>query len=87
MDEQIIIRHIRIILCFFIICLFLSGLTAIPVVAGYLRALPLWWRLGDCSFGVIGSIVLWRCYQQVQKLGPVRTYSSTQFKYKLYEHV
>lgn len=24
------------------------------LVAGYMRGLPFWWRLVDCSFGVIG---------------------------------
>lgn len=28
------------------------------LVAGYMRGLPLWWRLVDCSFGVIGFIPL-----------------------------
>lgn len=28
------------------------------LVAGYMRGLPLWWRLIDCSFGVIGFIPL-----------------------------
>jgi hypothetical protein len=27
-------------------------------IAGYLRGLPLWWRLVDCSFGLIGLIPL-----------------------------
>lgn len=29
------------------------------LVAGGLRGLPFWWRLIDCSFGVIGIIPLW----------------------------
>lgn len=28
------------------------------LIAGYMRGLPLWWRLVDCSFGVIGFIPL-----------------------------
>lgn len=27
-------------------------------IAGYLRGIPLWWRLVDCSFGITGFIVL-----------------------------
>lgn len=29
------------------------------LIAGGLRGLPIWWRLIDCSFGVIGFIPLW----------------------------
>jgi len=29
------------------------------LIAGGLRGLPLWWRLIDCSFGVVGFIPLW----------------------------
>jgi hypothetical protein len=38
----------------------IACLLVIPfaLVAGYMRGLPLWWRLVDCSFGVIGFIPL-----------------------------
>ncbi len=38
----------------------IACLLVIPfaLVAGYMRGLPLWWRLVDCSFGVIGLIPL-----------------------------
>ena len=29
------------------------------LIAGELRGLPLWWRLIDCLFGVVGFIPLW----------------------------
>lgn len=38
------------------------------IVAGHFRSIPFWWRLGDCSFGIIGFVVLWICYQKIQKL-------------------
>jgi hypothetical protein len=28
---------------------------------GAFRGIPLWWRLIDCSFGVLGAIPLWIC--------------------------
>jgi hypothetical protein len=31
------------------------------LVFGGLRGIPIWWRLIDCSFGVIGFIPLWFC--------------------------
>ena len=34
------------------------------LIAAPLRGIPLWWRLIDCSFGVVGILPLWaaRCY-------------------------
>jgi hypothetical protein len=31
------------------------------LVFGGVRGIPLWWRLIDCSFGVIGFVPLWFC--------------------------
>jgi hypothetical protein len=31
------------------------------LVFGGLRGIPFWWRLIDCSFGVLGFIPLWLC--------------------------
>ena len=31
------------------------------LVFGGLRGIPFWWRLIDCSFGVVGFIPLWFC--------------------------
>lgn len=31
------------------------------LVFGELRGIPFWWRLIDCSFGVVGFIPLWFC--------------------------
>jgi hypothetical protein len=38
------------------------------LIAGGLRGLPIWWRLIDCSFGVLGFIPLWICYRKAQKM-------------------
>ena len=46
------------------------------LVAGYLRGLPFWWRLGDCSFGIIGFAVLWICHQHINKLRILQSVSS-----------
>lgn len=166
MKEQIILKRIRLLLLFFIISLFVSGLTAIPVapelrwllqqlpentivtvlfqtvldayvqvqdkynfllygydwlafahfvlailfigpyknptqniwviqfgliacvlvipfalIAGYLRDLPLWWRLGDCAFGIIGFAVLWPCYRLIKKLQTIQSFPFSPFQY------
>jgi hypothetical protein len=31
------------------------------MVMGGVRGIPLWWRLVDCSFGVLGALPLWLC--------------------------
>lgn len=38
------------------------------LVMGALRGLPLWWRLIDCSFGVLGFIPLWFARRYVVQL-------------------
>lgn len=38
------------------------------IVFGAIRGIPFWWRLIDCSFGVIGSIPLWFCRRWSREL-------------------
>jgi hypothetical protein len=38
------------------------------LIAGGMRGLPIWWRLIDCSFGVIGFIPLWICRRKTLQL-------------------
>ena len=38
------------------------------LVMGGLRGIPFWWRLIDCSFGVIGFIPLWFCRKWTKEL-------------------
>jgi hypothetical protein len=33
--------------------------------AGYFRGIPFWWRLIDCSFGIVGIIPLAVCYNKI----------------------
>ncbi|MCW3117058.1 MAG: hypothetical protein JWM28_1140 [Chitinophagaceae bacterium] len=35
------------------------------LIAGHFRGIPLWWRLIDCSFGVIGLLPLMICRQKI----------------------
>jgi len=45
------------------------------LVAGTLRGLPFWWLLGDCSFGVIGFVLLWRIRMHIKMLSRLSTHS------------
>jgi hypothetical protein len=38
------------------------------LVFGALRGIPFWWRLIDCSFGVLGFVPLWFCRKWSRKL-------------------
>ena len=38
------------------------------LVAGHFRGIPFWWRLLDCSFGVLGLIPLAICYRKIMEL-------------------
>jgi len=37
-------------------------------VAGHFRGIPFWWRMIDCSFGIIGLIPLMICYRKILQL-------------------
>jgi len=37
-------------------------------VFGAVRGIPIYWRLIDCSFGVLGFIPLWLCYRWTKEL-------------------
>ncbi|MGD0615182.1 MAG: hypothetical protein ABSA69_07050 [Verrucomicrobiota bacterium] len=56
--------------------LFDFGLIACALVVPYalifgaIRGIPLWWRLIDCSFGVVGFVPLWFCRAWSQELEP-----------------
>jgi hypothetical protein len=41
----------------------LACLCVIPyaMIFGGIRGIPFWWRLIDCSFGVLGAVPLWWC--------------------------
>ena len=58
--------------------LYTFGMTAcvlvIPyaLVCGGVRGIPIWWRLIDCSFGLLGFVPLWLCrkwVREISKLG------------------
>ncbi len=40
----------------------------LALIAGAVRGIPMWWRLGDCSFGIFGTIPLWFALREVRRL-------------------
>jgi len=47
------------------------------LVFGALRGIPFWWRLIDCSFGVLGFIPLWFCRKWTRELERTITSAAT----------
>jgi len=37
-------------------------------IAGAIREIPIYWRLIDCSFGLFGGLILWRCHSLTKQL-------------------
>ncbi len=53
----------------------LACLLIIPfaLVAGHYRQIPVWWRLIDCSFGIIGIIPLAICLKKIHQIESYNT--------------
>jgi hypothetical protein len=45
-----------------------AGVIPMALIAGHIRAIPLWWQLIDCSFGVFGAIPLLLVRQWIRAL-------------------
>lgn len=45
-----------------------AGVVPLALIAGYIRGIPFYWRLIDCSFGVIGSVPLLTCLNYVRQI-------------------
>ena len=44
------------------------GVLPLALIAGPIRGIPLFWRLGDCSFGMFGAIPLFIALQAVKRM-------------------
>jgi len=45
-----------------------AGVLPLALIAGYIRGIPFFWRLIDCSFGVIGIVPLFICMHCIRQL-------------------
>jgi len=44
----------------------------LALICGPLRGIPFYWRLIDCSFGVVGVVPLWWCRRETLRLARLR---------------
>ena len=59
------VRNIWVIEFGMIACLLVLPLA---FIMGPLRGIPFFWRLIDCSFGVVGVVPLWCCWQYARRM-------------------
>ncbi len=45
-----------------------AGVLPLALIAGPIRGIPLYWRLIDCSFGIVGVVPLLICLRYVRRL-------------------
>ena len=45
-----------------------AGIFPLALIAGPMRGIPFWWRLGDCSFGLFGGLLLLVALKQLRRL-------------------
>ncbi len=59
------VRNIWVIEFGLIACI---GVFPLALIAGPIRGIPFFWQLIDCSFGLLGGLVLWRCLLLIRQL-------------------
>jgi hypothetical protein len=45
-----------------------AGVVPLALIAGAVRGIPVFWRVGDCCFGVFGCMPLVLCLRYVRRL-------------------
>ena len=63
------IRNAWVLRCGLAAC---GAVIPLALICGYVRQIPLPWRLFDCSFGVLGAVLLLYCLHLTKKLSRAR---------------
>jgi hypothetical protein len=45
-----------------------AGVIPLALIAGAVRGIPVWWRVGDCCFGVFGALPLWLVLREIKRM-------------------
>lgn len=67
------VRNIWVLQFGIIACLMVLPLA---IIAGYVREIPVYWRIIDCFFGILGSIPLYLCYRLIKQLETIQASNS-----------
>jgi len=59
------VKNIWVVIFGMIACV---SIIPLALIAGYIREIPFYWQMIDCSFGVFGIIPLWICYRKTHQL-------------------
>ena len=63
------VRNVWIIDAGLIAC---AGVIPLALICGEIRGIPFYWRLIDCSFGVLGALPLWWLRRMIRELEKAR---------------
>jgi hypothetical protein len=59
------VRNAWVLRCGLVAC---AAVIPLALICGYVRQIPLEWRLLDCSFGILGTIPLFYCLRLTKRL-------------------
>jgi hypothetical protein len=59
------VRNAWVLRCGLVAC---AAVIPLALICGYVRQIPLAWRLLDCSFGILGAIPLFYCLRLTKRL-------------------
>ena len=59
------VRNIWVIQFGLIAC---AAIFPLALIAGEARGIPMFWRMFDCSFGLLGGLILFVCYQKIKAI-------------------
>ena len=59
------VRNVWVVHAAMVACI---GVIPLALICGYVRGIPFFWRLIDCSFGVFGIVPLWLLLRQIRRM-------------------
>lgn len=63
------VKNIWVVIFGMIACV---SIIPLALIAGYIREIPFYWQMIDCSFGVFGIVPLMICYRKINQLAKIQ---------------
>ena len=63
------VKNIWVVIFGMIACV---SIIPLALIAGYIRGIPFYWQVIDCSFGVFGIVPLMICYRKINQLAKIQ---------------